>query len=180
MFKYGRADESNARTGDMSLAKPAAVTGSGEIYRLSVSDTKGSTKSNVDQAILRENFGIVGDAHAGSERQVSLLPFEAFDLIRGQLPDISPGDFAENITTRGIDLSSVSIGDCLYIGENVRVVITHIGKICHNDCLIKQAVGDCIMPRLGIFASVAEGGSIRVGDRISLKRARSNSITPAN
>jgi cyclic pyranopterin phosphate synthase len=123
-------------------------------------------KDNVDEVSLMENFGISGDAHAGSKRQVSLLPFEAFDVVRERLPEISPGDFAENITTRGIDFSSAEIGDRLCIGSDVRIVITHIGKECHNDCHIKKAVGDCIMPRLGIFASITRGGVIRVGDRI--------------
>jgi len=94
------------------------------------------------------------------------LPYEAFDAVRERLPDIQPGDFAENITTRGIDFSSASVGDRLCIGAGVRLVITHIGKECHNDCPIQQAVGDCIMPRLGIFASIIDGGLIRVGDRI--------------
>jgi MOSC domain-containing protein YiiM len=115
---------------------------------------------------LIEDFGMDGDAHGGSERQVSLLPYEAFGVVRERLPDIRPGDFAENITTRGIDFSAASVGDRLRIGDNVRLVITHIGKECHHDCPIKQAVGECIMPRLGIFASVAEGGKVRVGDRI--------------
>ncbi len=113
-----------------------------------------------------ENFGIAGDAHAGSERQVSLLPYEAFDVIRERLPAIEPGDFAENITTRGIDFSTASIGDSLYIGIGVQLVIMQIGKECHNDCPIRQAVGDCIMPRRGIFASIVKGGLIRVGDII--------------
>jgi MOSC domain-containing protein YiiM len=123
-------------------------------------------KENVEEVSLIEDFGIVGDAHAGSDRQLSLLPFEAFDIIRERMPEIKPGDFAENITTRGIDLSSVSVGDRLSIGTEVKLVITHIGKECHNDCPIRQAVGDCIMPRLGIFASIARGGLIRIGDRI--------------
>jgi MOSC domain-containing protein YiiM len=115
---------------------------------------------------LTEHFGIVGDAHAGSEREISLLPYEAFDAVRDRLPGIRPGDFAENVTTRGIDFSSAAVGNRLRVGATVRLVITQIGKECHNDCPIRQTVGDCIMPRLGIFASVIEGGLIRVGDRI--------------
>jgi MOSC domain-containing protein YiiM len=138
----------------------------GEIYRLSVSASKGVRKRNVDEVSFIENLGIAGDAHSGSERQVSLLPFEAFDAVRDRMPEIRPGDFAENITTCGVDYSSCLVGDQLRIGDDVRLVITHIGKECHNDCPIKQAVGDCIMPRLGIFASVAKGGLVRVGDGI--------------
>jgi MOSC domain-containing protein YiiM len=138
----------------------------GEIYQLSVSSRKGIKKENTDEVTLVANFGIAGDAHAGSERQVSLLPYEAFDDIRKLVPDIRPGDFAENITTRGFDFSSAAIGDRLRIGDDVRLVITHIGKECHNDCHIKEAVGDCIMPRLGVFASIAHGGVVRIGDGI--------------
>jgi MOSC domain-containing protein YiiM len=139
---------------------------SGEIYRISISAATGSKKENVEWARLDEDFGIVGDAHAGSERQVSLLPFEAFAEVREQLPQIKPGDFAENITTRGLDTSSVSIGDRLTIGALVKLVITHVGKECHHDCYIREAVGECIMPRLGLFARIAAGGTIRVGDTI--------------
>ena len=138
----------------------------GQVYRVSISSRKGTKKHNVDEVSVVEDLGIVGDAHAGSERQISLLPFEAFDRIREHLPDILPGDFAENITTRGIDFSSVKVGVRLRIGDDVRVVITQIGKECHDDCYIKKAVGDCLMPRLGIFASIAQGGTIRVGDEI--------------
>jgi len=138
----------------------------GEVYRISVSALKGTKKHNVDNALLIENFGIEGDAHAGSQRQVSLLQFEAFDEIREQFPDIKPGDFAENITTRGFDFSSAAIGNHLHIGDNAHLVITHIGKECHNGCEIKRQVGDCIMPRLGIFASIIKSGLIQVGDKI--------------
>ncbi|UCC43691.1 MAG: MOSC domain-containing protein [Candidatus Zixiibacteriota bacterium] len=142
----------------------------GRVHRLSVSPEKGLKKTNVDEAVMVEGFGIAGDAHAGSERQVSLLPFEAFDSVREQLPEIAPGDFAENITTQGLDLSSASVGDMLSIGAQVRLVITQIGKECHNGCYIREAVGDCIMPRLGLFARIARGGVIRVGDTIAWER----------
>ena len=139
---------------------------SGEIYRLSVAPETGIKKENVDSAVLAEDFGIVGDAHAGTERQVSLLPFEAFDEVREHLAQIKPGDFAENITTCGLDMSSVNIGDKLRIGASVKLIITQIGKKCHHGCYIREAVGDCIMPRLGLFARIAFGGTIRVGDSI--------------
>jgi MOSC domain-containing protein YiiM len=142
---------------------------SGEIYRISVSEKKGEKKENVDSAVLAEDFGIVGDAHAGSERQVSLLPFEAFGEVRGQLPQIEPGDFAENITTCGLDLSTVKVGDQLRIGTSVKLVITQIGKKCHHGCYIREVVGDCIMPRMGLFARIADGGTVRVGDSIRLE-----------
>lgn len=138
----------------------------GEVYRISISVEKGSKKYNINKATLIESFGIEGDAHAGSQRQVSLLQFEAFDEIRKQFPDIKPGDFAENVTTRGFDFSSAAISDHLYIGDDAHLVITHIGKECHNGCEIKRQVGDCIMPRLGIFASIIKGGLIQIGDKI--------------
>jgi len=143
---------------------------SGEVYRLSVSPRKGTKKENVGEVSLVENFGIAGDAHAGSERQVSLLAYEAFDGIRERLPEIKPGDFAENITTRGIDFSTASVGDRLCIGADVRLIISHIGKECHNDCPIKVAVGDCIMPHQGVFVSIVKGGTIRIGDTIKWEK----------
>lgn len=142
------------------------MTSVGEIYRISVSSKTGDKKTNIDEAVLRTDFGIEGDVHGGTERQVSLLPFEAFDEIRRQLADIKPGDFAENITTRGIDLSAITVGDRLWIGHDVKLVITQIGKTCHNGCYIRQKVGDCIMPRMGLFARVESGGRIRNGDSI--------------
>lgn len=146
------------------------MTTSGEVYRISVSVETGAKKQNIDEAVLRQNHGIEGDAHAGSARQVSLLPFEAFDDIRQQLSDIKPGDFAENITTRGIDMSTAAVGDRLRVGEDICLVVTQIGKTCHNGCYIRQQVGDCIMPRLGLFARVESGGRIRTGDRIEWVR----------
>jgi len=146
------------------------MNSSGQVYRLSISPRKGTKKENIDEVSLVENFGIAGDAHAGSDRQVSLLPYEAFDSIRERLPEIKPGDFAENITTRGIDFSSASVGDRLCVGADARLMITNIGKECHNDCPIKVAVGDCIMPRQGIFALVVKGGMIRVGDTIDWEK----------
>ncbi len=143
------------------------MTLSAEVYRISISAETGTGKENVDSASLIENWGITGDAHAGSERQVSLLPFEEFASVREHLPQIKPGDFAENITTRGLDMSSLTVGDRLRIGAAVELVITQIGKKCHHGCYIREAVGDCIMPRLGVFARIAAGGRVRVGDPIS-------------
>lgn len=138
----------------------------GEVYRVSVSNKAGDRKKNVKEIVLRENHGIVGDAHAGSERQISLLPFEAFAEIKRIIAWIKPGDFAENITTRGIDLSDISVGDRLKIGGDISLVVTQIGKECHNGCEIRKQVGDCIMPRLGIFARVEYGGVAKPGDKI--------------
>ena len=84
--------------------------------------------------------------------------------------DIKPGDFAENLTTVGIDLSNVAVGDRFQIGDEIKLVVTQIGKTCHNGCYIREQVGDCIMPRVGLFARVERGGQIRTGDSISLEQ----------
>lgn len=138
----------------------------GKIYKISVSETKGDKKYNIASAVLREDHGIVGDAHAGSSRQVSLLPFESFDKVREKLAEIAPGDFAENLTTTGVDFGKVKIGMKMRIGSSICLEITQIGKECHHGCYIRDAVGDCIMPREGIFARVISGGDIAVGDSI--------------
>lgn len=138
----------------------------GKIYRISVSNVKGVKKNNVDHARLINDFGIEGDAHAGSERQVSLLAYESFSKIANDLIDIAPGDFAENITTVGLDYTHAKVGCFLSIGDSIKLMITQIGKKCHHGCYIREIVGDCIMPREGVFARVVRGGTIGVGDRI--------------
>ena len=142
------------------------MTTDGRIHSISVSETKGDQKHNVGEATLLENHGIDGDAHAGSERQVSLLPLESFSKLDGHLVDLKPGVFAENLTTTGLDFEDVSIGRKLMIGERIVLEVTQIGKECHNDCHIREVVGDCIMPREGVFVRVLKGGVIRVGDAI--------------
>jgi len=142
------------------------VNSIGRIYKISIASDKGMKKTNIDSAEIRKDYGIVGDAHAGSLRQISLLPFESFDKVKNELIDIKPGDFAENITTSGLDFKFVSIGKKIKIGEKIELEITQIGKECHNGCYIREVVGDCIMPREGVFAKVIRGGNIRVGDKI--------------
>lgn len=136
----------------------------GRIYKISVSQAKGTKKKNIKKATVVTDYGIAGDAHAGSERQVSLLPFEAFNKVREVLSNISPGDFAENVTTEGIDYSGIGPGRRLQLGKNVLLEITQIGKSCHHGCYIREQVGDCIMPRKGVFARVITGGDIHEGD----------------
>lgn len=138
----------------------------GQIHKLSISTRKGDKKTNISRAVLREQYGLIGDVHAGSARQVSLLPFESFDKIREKLKTIAPGDFAENITTVGLDFSGVKVGARLRIGQQAELEITQIGKVCHHGCYIREEVGDCIMPREGIFASVVKEGPIATGDQI--------------
>ncbi|MCK5126072.1 MAG: MOSC domain-containing protein [candidate division Zixibacteria bacterium] len=139
---------------------------SGTIYKISVSASKGTKKKNTSAAMMIADSGIEGDAHAGSERQVSLLPFESFSKLDNDTLVISPGDFAENITTQGLDFSGVALGKRLRIGKAIELEITQIGKECHHGCEIRKIVGDCIMPREGIFARVINGGDFKTGDTI--------------
>ena len=127
-----------------------------------LSHKKGIVKKEMDNIVLIENWGIDGDAHAGDwHRQVSLLAGESIDTVKKTLPTLKNGAFAENIITRGIDLTMLKIGDRLQVGDSVILEITQIGKKCHNDgCAIKKATGDCIMPREGIFSRVIQGGEI--------------------
>lgn len=145
------------------------------IEALCISRKKGIVKKEVTQAEFIEGWGIDGDAHAGKwHRQVSLLAGESIDQVKQALPTLKNGAFAENVVTRGLDLSVIQIGDRLDLGEEVVLEVTQIGKKCHNDgCAIKKATGDCIMPREGIFAKVLHGGSVKAGDRISLLPAES-------
>jgi MOSC domain-containing protein YiiM len=132
------------------------------ILAVNISEEKGVQKKPVSTARIEPRHGIVGDAHAGDwHRQVSLLANEDIDTMRGKGIDLSYGDFAENITTEGVDLAKLPVGTRLYIGETV-LEVTQIGKECRHGCAIYTAVGDCVMPRRGIFAKVVEGGEISV------------------
>lgn len=141
----------------------------GLIKAISISKEKGTPKTNVPKAELKVSHGIVGDAHAGNwHRQVSLLAAESIEKMVAMGAKVSPGDFAENITTEGIDLTALSVGNRLRIGQAVEVEITQLGKKCHNRCAIYEQVGDCIMPREGIFAKVLKAGPIEVGNVIEM------------
>lgn len=141
----------------------------GRIKAISVSQRKGTKKVNVPEAQLRTDFGIIGDAHAGDwHRQVSLLAVESIDKMVAKGAKVSPGDFAENITTEGINLLRLSVGGRVKLGENVELEITQFGKKCHDRCEIFEQVGDCIMPREGIFAKVTKAGRISIGDVIEV------------
>jgi MOSC domain-containing protein YiiM len=136
------------------------MTRSFEILSLNISKEKGMPKSPVPRLVFVVDHGIEGDAHAGMGiRQVSLLADEDIETMRAKLDTIAPGDFAENITTRGIDLASLPLGTRLTIGEVV-LEISQIGKQCHSGCAIREKTGDCVMPRKGVFAVVVEGGEI--------------------
>lgn len=141
----------------------------GRIISINISVRKGEKKGGVPTAILKENHGIVGDAHAGDwHRQVSLLAQESVNKMRTKGMELNPGDFAENLTVTGIDLASLAIGQRLTAGPEAILEITQIGKECHNDCAIKKQVGDCVMPREGVFARVLKGGAISPGDSIAI------------
>jgi len=134
------------------------------ILSLNVSERVGEQKRPAPggRVTLKENHGIVGDAHAGDwHRQVSFLADEDVDTMRGKGIRIGFGDFAENVTTRGVDWSSLPVGTRLRLGE-AELEVTQIGKECHAHCAIYRAVGDCVMPRRGIFARVLSGGEVSV------------------
>ena len=141
----------------------------GKIVAVSISDRKGEKKHNVSEALLRPNHGLDQDAHAGDwHRQVSLLDMQSIARIREKGLDVEPGNFAENITTDGIRLWELPIGTRLQLGETIIVEVTQIGKECHSRCAIFHQVGDCVMPREGIFAKVIIEGSVRPGDAIAV------------
>ncbi len=129
---------------------------------------KGMVKREQPKVTLKTQWGLEEDAHAGDwHRQVSLLAGESIDNVKLVLPSLKNGAFAENIITRGLDLTRLKIGDRLRIGAEVILEITQIGKECHNaGCAIKKATGDCIMPREGLFARVIQGGEAKAGDPI--------------
>ena len=141
----------------------------GRIVAVSVSDRKGTKKTNIDSGCLIENFGFKNDAHASKwHRQVSLMAMESIIKIREKGIDVSPGDFAENITTEGIRLWKLPIGKCLKLGRDVVAEVTQIGKECHSRRAIYHQVGDCVMPREGIFVRILRGGDIEPEDKIEL------------
>ena len=141
----------------------------GRVKAISISGKKGTRKENVSRAELKIDYGIVGDAHAGKwHRQVSLLSIESITKAPVRGVQVSPGDFAENITTEGIDLHLLKVGDKIHFGKSIELEITQLGKKCHTKCEIYKQVGDCIMPREGIFAKVTEGGIMKVGDKIEV------------
>jgi MOSC domain-containing protein YiiM len=140
----------------------------GRVVAVCISEKKGERKKPVREVSVRENYGIVDDAHAGDwHRQISLLAMESIKKMQAKGLDVTTGDFAENITTEGIDLPSLPIGTRLAIGDTLTEV-TQIGKECHTRCAIFHQAGDCVMPREGIFVKVLRGGTIRNDDSIEI------------
>ena len=144
----------------------------GKVVAVSISHRKGQKKTNLPACELLENDGFEGDAHAGDwHRQVSLLAMESLARIRDMGLEVSPGDFAENITTSGLNLWELPLGTRLAVGGEALLEITQIGKECHDRCAIYHQVGDCVMPREGIFTRVLLGGTVKPGDNIRILSA---------
>lgn len=141
----------------------------GRVIAVCTSKNKGTKKENINRGKVIENLGLEGDAHIGDwHRQISLLAVESIQKMRDKGLDVGPGDFAENITTQGIDLLKLSVGTKLTIGEEALLEVTQIGKVCHTRCTIFYQAGDCVMPKEGIFAKVLTGGLIEVEDEIKV------------
>jgi len=140
----------------------------GKIVAVCTSKNKGERKKNIGQSNLLPGLGLEGDAHAGFQhRQVSLLALESIEKMQKMGLDVHPGDFAENITTHGLDLPVLPIGTRLKIGDAL-LEVSQIGKECHTRCNIYYQAGDCVMPKEGIFAIVVNGGLVAVGDLIEV------------
>ncbi len=139
----------------------------GKVVAVNISKEKGMRKVNVERSCLLPDFGLEDDAHAGKwPRQVSLLARESIDKMLAKGLKVGPGDFAENITTEGLDLLQWPVGTKFRIGSQTLLEVTQIGKKCHARCAVYYQAGDCVMPREGIFAKVLIGGEIKVGDEI--------------
>jgi MOSC domain-containing protein YiiM len=139
----------------------------GKVLAVNISENKGTKKTNIQSCALLKEFGLKGDAHAGPwHRQVSLLANESIEKMRAVGLKVGYGDFAENITTQGIDLVHLPIGTEIRIGNGVILQVTQIGKECHEHCAIYYQAGDCVMPKEGIFAEVIREGEVKVGDEI--------------
>ncbi|MCL2684747.1 MAG: MOSC domain-containing protein [Synergistaceae bacterium] len=142
----------------------------GRIIAVCTSSEKGTIKKDAGEAKLIEEFGIEGDAHGGfAHRQVSLIASEDIEIMKAKLPGLVPGSFAENLTTEGIDLAALSVGDNIKAGECL-LEVSQIGKDCHARCQVFEQTGECIMPTKGIFCRVITGGRVRTGDSIEQVR----------
>lgn len=141
----------------------------GKIIAVCTSEKKGIQKTPVSSVVLKENFGIMGDAHAGNwHRQVSLLALEKIEGFRDRGARVDYGAFGENLIVEGFDLKKIPVGTQFEAGDTV-IELTQIGKECHSHCAIHKVMGDCIMPREGVFAKVIQGGEIRPGDLLRMR-----------
>lgn len=141
----------------------------GTVLSINISDKKGVIKNPVDEAEFVVDYGIKGDAHGGCDmiKQVSLLADESVDKMRAKGIELKAGDFAENITTKGLNLHTLPVGTRLKIGDTIQEV-SRIGKECHKGCAIKEKTGSCIMPTEGIFTKVVKEGIVKKGDYIEI------------
>jgi MOSC domain-containing protein YiiM len=152
----------------MDTPETTLVGRRGTVLAVCTSQKKGIRKRNIQQAELRPDWGIVGDAHAANwHRQVSLLAWESIEKMRALGLNVNAGSFAENITTQGMCLVDLPVGTHLRLGQAL-VEVTQIGKVCHDRCAIYYQAGDSVMPREGIFVKVHEGGHVQVGDTIEV------------
>lgn len=157
-----------SKSGGKSGEYQRNIQRSAEIVAVCTSKNKGERKTNVGVATLLPGLGLSGDAHAGFQhRQVSLLALESIEKMQKMGLDVHPGDFAENLTVRGIDLVSLPVGTKIRINDAL-LEVSQIGKECHTRCAIYYQAGDCVMPKEGIFAIVLQGGLVSVGDRLEV------------
>lgn len=141
----------------------------GQVIAVCTSPEKGTQKKNIGSARLLTDWGLRGDAHGGKwHRQVSLLSYDRVEEFRARGANVSPGAFGENLLVAGIDFKSLPVGARLRCNE-VELEVTQIGKECHAHCAIYRQVGDCIMPREGVFARVLHGGMISMGDEMTVE-----------
>ncbi len=139
----------------------------GKVLAVNISQDKGTKKTNIQSCLALKDFGLQGDAHAGPwHRQISLLANESIKKMQAMGLKVGYGDFAENITTEGVDLVHLPIGTTIRIGNGVLLRVTQIGKECHTRCAIYYQAGDCVMPKEGIFAEVLNEGEVKVGDEV--------------
>ena len=143
-----------------------------KIIAVCSSKNKGTKKEDIAEGVLKEDYGLINDAHADccSHRQVSLLAIESINKMRKLGLDVGPGDFAENLTSEGIELASLPIVTHISIREKTVLEITQIGKECHSWCEIRRQTGKCIMPTEGVFARVISGGPVRTGDEVRIEK----------
>lgn len=140
----------------------------GKVLAICISEKKGTLKTEINEGKFIEDFGIENDAHAGKwHRQVSLLEFNKIDEFRKKGANVNFGEFGENLVVQGIELHTLPIGQLIQLGD-VILEVTQIGKKCHDKCQIYYQVGECIMPKNGIFTKVIKGGRVKVGDECNL------------
>lgn len=153
------------------LYKRQVIRSMARIIAVCRSDKKGTKKEVMPEGYFHENYGLADDAHAdgSTHRQVSLLAVESIDKMRSLGFTVGPGDFAENLTTEGIELTSLPVGTRVSVGREVVLEVTQIGKECHTGCAIYRQLGSCIMPEEGVFARVIRGGLVVTGDQLRVE-----------